>query len=174
MSASFSKRLLDRLLGKKYRDAYVRENVRTGIAYQIRAMREQRDSMSQKLLGKLMGKPQSVVSRLEDPDYGKLTLQTLFQVAAALDVALLVQFVTHSEFLRRTENVSPNALRVSAFDPRELDALRHTAPSGHITINSLPPPSVRREISVENTSNGISFRTSLGLNPLQSIEAAHD
>jgi transcriptional regulator with XRE-family HTH domain len=124
VSVSFSKRLLAKLLGKKYRDAYIRENVQTGIAYQIRVMREQRNQMSQQELGKLLGKPQSVVSRLEDPDYGKLTLQTLFQVAAAFDVALLVQFVSHSEFMRRTEDVSPTALAVRAFDPRELEAFQ--------------------------------------------------
>ncbi len=123
MFASFSKRLLSKLRSKKYRDAYVAENVRTGIAYQIRAMREQRDAMSQKDLGKLMHKPQSVVSRLEDPDYGKLTLQTLLRVAAAFDVALLVQFVTHEEFLRRTLDVSPRALEVDSFSSIQLQKL---------------------------------------------------
>jgi transcriptional regulator with XRE-family HTH domain len=110
-----SRRLLTKMLSKRYRDAYVAENVRTGIAYQIRALRQQRGPMSQKDLGRLTGKPQCVVSRLEDPDYGRFTLQTLLDVAAAFDVALLVQFVSHDEFLRRTRDVSPEALEVPSF-----------------------------------------------------------
>lgn len=167
MSASFSERLLNKLLGKKYRDAYVRENVRTGIAYQIRAMREQRNSMSQEALGKLLDKPQSTVSRLEDADYGKHTLQTLLEVASAFDVALLVQFVTHSEFLRRTQDVSPNALKAAAFQPRELDALRRGAFDGNITLDSLLLPSMPREIPIESNSTGLSFRAALGQDRLQ-------
>lgn len=121
MIVNFSRRVLTKLLSKKYRDAYVAENVRMGIAYQIRAMREQRNSMSQKALGDLLGKPQSVVSRLEDPGYGKLTLQTLLEVAAAFDVALLVQFVTHGDFLQRMSDVSPLALQTASFSPLEIE-----------------------------------------------------
>jgi transcriptional regulator with XRE-family HTH domain len=172
VSASFSQRLLNKLLGKKYRDAYVRENVRTGVAYQIRAMREQRNSMSQEAFGKLLEKPQSTVSRLEDPDYGKHTLQTLFEVAAAFDVALLVQFVTHSEFLRRTENVTPNALKVAPFDPHQLDALRGRASSGVITF-SMQTPDVPKLIPTESGSAGLSVSTALALRPLISGEAGH-
>jgi len=67
-----------------------------------------------------MGKPQSVVSRLEDPDYGKVSVQTVLDGAAAFDVALLVQYVSFPEFLRRTRDVSPEALRVDSFDERQL------------------------------------------------------
>jgi hypothetical protein len=66
-----------------------------------------------------MGKPQSVVSRLEDPDYGKVSIQTVLDGAAAFDVALLVQYVSFPEFLQRTRDVSPEALRVDSFDERQ-------------------------------------------------------
>lgn len=66
-----------------------------------------------------MGKPQSVVSRLEDPDYGKVSVQTVLDGAAAFDVALLIQYVSFPEFLRRTEHVSPEALQVDSFDERQ-------------------------------------------------------
>ena len=117
--ATLSKKLFDRLKGKAYREAYVEEHVRTGIAYQIRALRAQRD-WPQKKLAEEMRKPQSVVSRLEDPEYGKLSVQTLLEVAATFDVALIVQFVGFPEFLRRTRDVSPEAMRADSFDPTQL------------------------------------------------------
>jgi len=109
---TWSKRLLERLSNKKYRSAYVEQNVKTGIAYQIRNLRGQ---MSQAEFGKKIGKPQSVVSRLEDPDYGKLNVQTLLEVAAALDIALLVKYVTFPEFIHRTRDVSPEGLHVPPY-----------------------------------------------------------
>lgn len=118
MFANLSKRLFEKLKSKSYRDAYVAEHVRTGIAYQIRALRRQR-GWSQKRLAEEMGKPQSVVSRLEDPDYGKVSVQTVLDGAAAFDVALLIQYVSFPEFLRRTEHVSPEALQVDSFDERQ-------------------------------------------------------
>jgi transcriptional regulator with XRE-family HTH domain len=118
MFANLSKRLFEKLKSKSYRDAYVAEHVRTGIAYQIRALRAQR-GWSQKRLAEEMSKPQSVVSRLEDPDYGKVSLQTVLEGAAAFDVALLVQYVSFPEFLRRTEDVSPEALQADSFDERQ-------------------------------------------------------
>jgi hypothetical protein len=117
--ASLSRKLFEKLQRKGYRHAYVAEHARTGIAFQIRAMREQREWL-QKKLSQEMHKPQSVVSRLEDPDYGKANIQTLLEVAAAFDVALLIQFVSFPEFLRRTRDVSPSALMVDSFDPKQL------------------------------------------------------
>jgi len=117
--ANLSKRLFEKLKSKSYRDAYVAEHVRTGIAYQIRALRTQR-GWSQKKLAEEMGKPQSVVSRLEDPDYGKVSVQTLLDGCAAFDVALLVQYVSFPEFLWRTRDVSPEALRADSFDEWQL------------------------------------------------------
>lgn len=130
MGANLSNKLLSKLRSKPYREAYVAEHVRTGTAYQIRAMREQRNNMSQEELGRLMDKPQPVVSRLEDPDYGKLTINTLLEVAAALDVALVVKFVDFPEFLRQTEDVSPEGLKVESFDETALTTSVSAIPAG--------------------------------------------
>jgi transcriptional regulator with XRE-family HTH domain len=116
---TWSEKLVAKLRDKAYRAAYVREHVKTWIAYQIRALREQRD-WSQGTLAQEMDKPQSVVSRIEDPDYGKLSLQTLFDVAAAFDVALIVKFVDHRTFLQQTRKVGPEDMRVSSFDAAAL------------------------------------------------------
>jgi transcriptional regulator with XRE-family HTH domain len=112
---SIGRKLLDKLLKRSYRQAYVAEHVRRGVAYQIRALRDQR-GLKQGELAKHLGKPQSVVSRLEDPGYGKVTVQTLLEVAAVFDVALLVRFVPFSSFLRDTRDVSPKAMEVPSFE----------------------------------------------------------
>jgi len=114
---NLTKRLFEKLSRKSYRDAYVAENVRTGIAYQIRALREQR-GWNQGRFSEELGKPQSVTSRLENPDYGKLSLTTLLEVASAFDVALVVRYVEYPEFLRQYCDVSPAAFRVDSFDER--------------------------------------------------------
>lgn len=113
-SSSISKKLFAKLGRKAYRAAYVGEHVRRGIAAQIRAMRDQRGWNQGKLSGE-MGKPQSVVSRLEDPSYGKVTVQTLLEVATTFDVALQIRFVPFSTFVSQTRDVSTTAMRVVSF-----------------------------------------------------------
>jgi transcriptional regulator with XRE-family HTH domain len=112
--SSISKKLMEKLGRKAYRAAYVGEHVRRGIASQIRAMRDQR-GWNQGKLSKELGKPQSVVSRLEDPSYGKVTVQTLLEVAATFDVALQIRFVPFSTFLQQTRDVSTPSMRVVSF-----------------------------------------------------------
>jgi len=120
MTTNFSQRLVGKLKSKVYRAAYVAENIRMSIAFQMKAMREQRD-MSQSDLGKLLGKPQSVVSRLENPEYGKATVQTLLEVAEALDVALVIKFVPFPEFISYTSDVSPSGLQVDSFSADQFE-----------------------------------------------------
>ena len=112
--SSISKKLWERLQKKIYRQAYLSEHVRRGIAYQIRALRDQR-GWKQGKFAEEMGKPQSVVSRLEDPDYGKVTVQTLLEIANVFDVALQIRFVPFSTFIRNSRDVSPSSMRVPEF-----------------------------------------------------------
>jgi transcriptional regulator with XRE-family HTH domain len=119
---NLSKKVLEKLTRKAYRDAYVAEHVKTGVAYQVRAMRDERD-MSQKELAALMDKPQSVVSRIEDPAYGKLSVQTLLEVAQAFDVALVVKFAGYGEFISNVKDISPKALNAESFDTDQFRAV---------------------------------------------------
>jgi transcriptional regulator with XRE-family HTH domain len=119
----------DELRDKEFRAEYSAENIRTGIAYQIRALREKR-GWSQKKLGEEASKPQNVISRLENPEYGKLNIQTLNELAAAFDVALLVRFVSFGELTAHVADLSPEALAVPEFSADPAFAAVREKPEG--------------------------------------------
>jgi transcriptional regulator with XRE-family HTH domain len=62
----------------------------TQIADEIRALR---GNLSQKEFGMIIGKPQSVISRLENAGYGKVNLQTLLDIAEKCRKNLVIKFV---------------------------------------------------------------------------------
>lgn len=100
---------------KEYRDASVRANIFSWIAFQIRELREQR-GLTQTDLANLLGTRQSVVSRLESSGEKGLSLKTLLEIASELDIALVLKFVPFSRFLREYEDVSPDAMKVESYD----------------------------------------------------------
>lgn len=70
-------------------------SINKGLASQLRAMREARN-WSQEELAALVDMPQTAISRLESPSYGKQTITTLKRMARAYDVGLDVRFVPFS------------------------------------------------------------------------------
>jgi hypothetical protein len=116
----------------EFRASYMAHHLRAFLADQIRALRGE---ASQREFGELISKPQSVISRLEDEDYGKLSLQTLIDVATKLDIALVVRFVDFPTFLRITSDLSERAVAPRAYDNAtrqdiEKLALAEEEPSG--------------------------------------------
>jgi transcriptional regulator with XRE-family HTH domain len=104
------------------RNGFVVDHLRTRIALLIRTLREQR-GWSQAELGRRLDKPQSVVSRLEDPDYGKVTLKTLFEVAVAFDLPLYIDMPDWDEWFRLMSDMSSRNLRRDSFDAINLVAI---------------------------------------------------
>jgi transcriptional regulator with XRE-family HTH domain len=101
---------LKKFAQKIYRDGYLRTQICGGIAYQIQALRE-KFGLTQIEFAEATGKKQSVISRLENTSYGKVTVQTLLDIACAMNVALVVKFVSYPDFLAQTEDMSVRGLQ---------------------------------------------------------------
>jgi transcriptional regulator with XRE-family HTH domain len=125
MSVTSKQKLLAKLRIKSYRDAYVAEHVKTSVPIQLRILRDQHD-LTQAELARRARTTQTVISRIEDPDYGNLSLNSLLKIAAGLDVALLVKFVPFSRLLEEFKDVSPEAVAAESFD-KEIDKLEQWA-----------------------------------------------
>lgn len=125
-------KLISKLSKEDYRHSYVAEGVKTWIARQVRALREQRD-WSQSDLSNKTNKPQSAISRIEDPDYGKMSLQTLFDLAKAFDVALIVKFIDYPTFLRETDDQKTGSMHVESFDEQSFGSYASSANNINIT-----------------------------------------
>lgn len=155
------KTLIKKLREKEYRTAYAAAHTRRWIAHQIRALREMPErNWKQGDLACRVGKPQSVVSRLENPSYGKMTIQTLLDVAAAFDVALVVKFVDFNRFLAETRDVSDASMRVFSFEETDIAAPPLSSPSS----------GERQSMA---TRSGRETEITLGSSPYYSFPAFH-
>ena len=110
-------KIIEDLRNKEYRDAFVAEHINTGIPFQIRALREQKGrGWSQKGLGIRTRMAQETISRIEDPNYGKLTLKTLKRLASVFDIGLMVRFVPFGELVKWELSLTSESLEASSFD----------------------------------------------------------
>lgn len=109
-SAVSDQNRLKKLEGKEYRDAYLRSQTHSWIAYQFQALRA-KFNLNQGDMAERTGKTQSTISRLECEDYGRVSVKSLLDVACAMDVGLIVKFVSYPEFLDGTRDKSELAMQ---------------------------------------------------------------
>lgn len=105
---------LERFKTKDYRDSYMSGRVRGSIALQIRQLRED-ENLLQSAFAKKIGTWQSVISRLEDTEYGRVRVQTLIDIACAMEVALVVKFVSYDDFFAQLGDITPASLHAETF-----------------------------------------------------------
>lgn len=105
--------LLEEFNDPEFRDIFVADHVRTRLALLMRSLREQR-GWSQAEMGRRLGKPQSVVARLENPDY-RISLQTVFEVAAAFGLPVYIDMPEWDDWFRLMSKLSERDLQRSSF-----------------------------------------------------------
>lgn len=117
---------------EEFRRAVLESEVAEGIAWQIRVNREER-GLTQSVLAQKMGTKQSAISKLENADGGDVRVKTLIKVAHAFDCALLVKFVSYSDFALETADVCPERLLACGFAEERISEIRnHLKPLGMI------------------------------------------
>jgi len=114
-TSSIREQLIRQFQDKEFRDLFVAEHIYARLPLKIRALREQRE-WTQKQLGERAGMAQTWVSKLEDPNYGQLTIATLLKLASAFDVALSIDFITFSQILHEAVSLSPESFQVPSLE----------------------------------------------------------
>lgn len=128
------RKFLDSLTDREYREMFADELVGTSLAFQIRRLREARQ-LTQSDISGLTGKAQPTISQWEDPNYGRYTLSTLKELAAAFDLALLVRFVSFSELADWTVDVAPDRLTPPSYeDERQMSFGISNVSAGGLTF----------------------------------------
>jgi transcriptional regulator with XRE-family HTH domain len=136
---------------KEFRQSYVAENSRRGLAYQIKAMREAQ-GWSQAEFARRAGKPQSNIHRWEDPSYGKFSVSTLIEVASIFDVGLIVRFASFGELLASVTDLRPERLAVPTYDQEKNTSLIAVRPgsSALAAFMTFPEQSNPHELAANN------------------------
>jgi transcriptional regulator with XRE-family HTH domain len=107
--------------GPAVRARFVESHLSKNLAFQLRSLRDLKDWTQGELAAKV-GMPQTAISRLENPYYGKPTITSLKRLAAIYDVALIVRFVPFSQLVNyvsgtpyQERGLSPEAMDVAPF-----------------------------------------------------------
>ena len=136
---------LEGLLDKEGRDEFLSSAVRLGISIQTQVLRGNR---SQKEFADATGKTQTQVWRLENAKSGGVSLQTLIDMACALDIGLSVRFVDFDRMLDEINDMSDDALKVKTI----FESVEKARQSG-LPVSALPKERARRP-AVEQSAPG--------------------
>jgi transcriptional regulator with XRE-family HTH domain len=114
------RRLAKALCRRGFRHGYMSRQLKAFLAQQIR---ELRGGERQEDFGKRIGKPQSVISRLEKQLDRNISIQTIIDIAERLDIAVIIRFVDFPTFLKYTGDYSDEAVAPQQYDQSAVDAL---------------------------------------------------
>lgn len=110
--------LARQLTSEKFRGSYLSRNVKAFLATQMRALR---GDLSQTQFGKRLGKPQSVISRIENQGTTS-NIQTLVEIAQKLNLGLIVRFVDYPTYVKLNSSYTQADISPSAYDQKVMDA----------------------------------------------------
>lgn len=118
------------------REHTVESQIKIGIPFQIRAIREKR-GWTQEDLAQKIGTTQNTISRLENPRTGKPTIKTLLRLAHAYDVALLVRFVPFGFYGDVINAMDSTHVEIPSYD-EELAEQQEQDAAVQETVNAKP------------------------------------
>jgi transcriptional regulator with XRE-family HTH domain len=153
---------------KKRRELFVEGQIKTGIHFQVRALRDKM-GWTQSQLGAQLGMTQTNVSRLESPGYGRLNITTLQRIASVFDVALIVRFVSFSELAKWVQNLSPDVMAPQSFDEEsDEDFIMPTRYQGSFAQATYLTPSSSFAIDIAGRSENFNkeLRRKMGLSSI--------
>ena len=113
----FEKRLAKELTasGKEYREAYAESFANEYVATQIKVLRMQRD-LTQKALADRIGTSQPRISKFEEQDYGKWSLESLWKLASEYGLWPKISFETYGALIREAAHFDPERLQRDSFE----------------------------------------------------------
>jgi transcriptional regulator with XRE-family HTH domain len=124
-------------------------------ARQIRSMRED-VGLSQKQFGEEIGKPQSVISRLENIDHNGVTINTLLSLAKARNVGLNVEFTDYVNVIK--EGMQQNEGKVETIyetcDRCSKGSIFETAGTAYVVVALNPEISV----TIKGSGSQVNYR----------------
>lgn len=133
------------------RHAYVSAEISTALATQIRSLRVQR-GWTQRELARRLETTQNAVSRMEDPSYGRLSLQTLLQLSRVFDTGLQVRFISLVKMLNDTFQPKPGAELVAPFEEEAPNVAFVANGLGTHTVQSSSVTAIGQDAKVELVS----------------------
>jgi len=176
--------MLDRMKDPEFRHAYAEDQARLRVSFLVRALRESRN-LSQRELAAMMSTTQSVVARIEDPDYGSLTVKTLLNVAKALDLPLYIDLPEWPDWLALMEDQTNEALQRDSFSYEACASVLDTtqvavvAPT-MMALSSTSPYLIHAEYQIstpasiiEDQPRQVSFKTARDNSYLFQTQAYH-
>ena len=154
-------KLAKEFCSKEFRDTYVASHTRRFLAWQ---MRKFRGDLSQTEFADLIEKRQTIISRLENPNYSGWTLGTLFEIASKLNVAVFVRFVDFPTFIKYTEEQGENALRPASYDQHQIDDFAQSEADQEAAIlRALEPVKPKEDIAKKVAEKAQKYSEERGL-----------